>query len=122
MYEIGFIGFGEAAEASEAVLPSLDRALRFDSMRALADYTLERVAVHGRRRGAEMDEVCATLRDLGVPSAMSEGAAATQQAIGALELGRRPEGIVRDAQGIARAALRALDEARRDGRSDAQAG
>ena len=91
----------------DTVFPSLDRTLRFDTMRALADYTLERVAVHGLRRGAEMDEVCATLRDLGVPAAMSAGAATTQKAMGALRLERLP----RDAERVARAALEALERA-----------
>ena len=91
----------------DVVFPSLDRALGFDTMRALADYTLERVAMHGRRRGEEMDEVCAALRELGVPSAMSEGAAAIQKAIGALKLREVPG----DAEGIARAALAAWDGA-----------
>ncbi|MYE10816.1 MAG: DUF1932 domain-containing protein [Gammaproteobacteria bacterium] len=95
------------AGVTDTVFPSLDRALRFDTMRALADYTLERVAVHGQRRGAEMDEVCETLRDLGVPSAMSAGSAATQKAMGALSLERLP----RDAERVARAALEGLERA-----------
>ena len=91
----------------DIVFPSLDRTLDFDSMGALADYTLGRVALHGQRRGAEMDEVCATLRDLGVPNAMSEATAVTQKTLGALRLGGTPGG----AGDMARAALAALDGA-----------
>ena len=126
MYEIGFVKMirsvfvkglesiavecalaASRAGVVDTVFPSLDRALRFDTMRALADYTLERVAVHGLRRGAEMDEVCATLRDLGVPSAMSTGSATTQKTMGALRLERMPQ----DAERVAGAALEALERA-----------
>jgi hypothetical protein len=93
---------------AERIFPSLDATLRFTETRALADYTMERVALHGLRRAAEMEEVCATLEDLGLPSAMSEGAVATQRAVGALNLGAAFDAVPRDAQRIAASILEAM--------------
>jgi hypothetical protein len=82
--------------------------LRFDQARALADYTLERVATHGLRRSAEMEQVCATLDDLGVPSAMSRAAAQTQALIGNMNLQAQFDTVPGDAAQIAEAVLQTL--------------
>ncbi len=49
-------------------------------------YHLERMMAHGARRAAEMREVAATVRELGLPSRMSEAAAFWQDEIAALGL------------------------------------
>jgi 3-hydroxyisobutyrate dehydrogenase-like beta-hydroxyacid dehydrogenase len=58
-----------------------------------ADYNLDRMLVHGRRRAAEMDEVVKTLIAVGVDPAMSRGAAARQRAVGALGVTAPPPGL-----------------------------
>ncbi len=55
----------------------------------MSEYNVERMVSHGIRRAAEMREVAATLRELGVAPRMTEGTIARQQALG--ECGRAPE-------------------------------
>ncbi|MCD2178188.1 NAD(P)-dependent oxidoreductase [Rhizobium sp. C1] len=49
-------------------------------------YNLERMMVHGERRAAEMREVAATLRELGLPDRMSDAITDWQAEIAALRL------------------------------------
>ncbi|MDL2402099.1 NAD(P)-dependent oxidoreductase [Rhizobium mayense] len=49
-------------------------------------YNLERMMVHGARRAAEMREVAATVRELGLPDRMSAAIAAWQDEIAALSI------------------------------------
>ncbi|MEQ8300540.1 MAG: DUF1932 domain-containing protein [Hyphomonas sp.] len=56
-----------------------------------ANYNLERMLVHGQRRAAEMEEVCATLESLGVEPALSRGTAARQSALGQIGCGTAPD-------------------------------
>jgi 3-hydroxyisobutyrate dehydrogenase-like beta-hydroxyacid dehydrogenase len=58
---------------------------------AKADYNLDRMLAHGTRRADEMDEVVATLNDLGVDPLMSRGTAARQRTLGAT--GTNPDGL-----------------------------
>ena len=55
-----------------------------------ADYNLERMLVHGRRRADEMGEVAATLADLGVDPGMSRATAVWQRRLGR---GDAPSGL-----------------------------
>src|SRR3569623_607746 len=48
----------------------------------MADYNIERMASHGERRAAEMEESCVTLRALGVDPAMTEGTVRRQREMG----------------------------------------
>jgi 3-hydroxyisobutyrate dehydrogenase-like beta-hydroxyacid dehydrogenase len=48
------------------------------------DYNLERMASHGVRRAAEMDEVADTLRELGIDPLMATATSARQREMGAL--------------------------------------
>ncbi|KAF0174968.1 MAG: NAD(P)-dependent oxidoreductase [Hyphomonadaceae bacterium] len=57
------------------------------------DYNLDRMMVHGARRGAEMEEVVKTLQALGVGAAMSAQAAHAQHVVGALGVTAPPEGL-----------------------------
>ena len=94
------------AGLDETIFPSLDNVLRHTTARGLTDYTMERVAVHGIRRAAEMEEVCATLAELGVPSHMSQAAVRMQRLIGNMHLSDVPV----DSSVISRLVLNILSE------------
>ena len=96
------------AGLAERIFPTLDDVLRFTATKALADYTMERVATHGLRRSAEMMEVCDTLTDLGTPSWMSEGSVKTEALVGSLNLSEQFGEVPRNAERIAIAVLKAL--------------
>ncbi|MBP7002782.1 NAD(P)-dependent oxidoreductase [Amaricoccus sp.] len=61
---------------------------------ARAAYNLERMMVHGTRRAAEMREVAATLRELGLPDRLALATAEWQAQIGALGLAGGEDGLV----------------------------
>jgi 3-hydroxyisobutyrate dehydrogenase-like beta-hydroxyacid dehydrogenase len=84
------------AGVENAVLASLQSSDPAVDWKARAAYNLERMMVHGKRRAAEMNEVAATLRDLGLPDRMSAAAADWQSQIGELEL--RPEEVTLEAR------------------------
>jgi 3-hydroxyisobutyrate dehydrogenase-like beta-hydroxyacid dehydrogenase len=67
----------------------------------ISEYNLERMASHGERRAAEMEESAATLRELGLDPLMVEATVARQREMGAI--GRDDE--VREAVNAGRAAL-----------------
>jgi 3-hydroxyisobutyrate dehydrogenase-like beta-hydroxyacid dehydrogenase len=48
----------------------------------MADYNIERMASHGERRAAEMEESCVTLRELGIDPSMTEGTVKRQREMG----------------------------------------
>jgi 3-hydroxyisobutyrate dehydrogenase-like beta-hydroxyacid dehydrogenase len=54
----------------------------------IVPYNLERMASHGERRAAEMEEVAATLRELGVEPLMTQATVKRQREMG--EIGRQP--------------------------------
>lgn len=81
-----------AAGVRDEVIASLDASWPGADWRTRADYNLERMIVHGRRRAAEMDEVVRTLDALGIDPAMSRATAARQRAIGSIDV-RAPEGL-----------------------------
>jgi 3-hydroxyisobutyrate dehydrogenase-like beta-hydroxyacid dehydrogenase len=68
---------GDAAGVRADVLASLG-----DEWPAHADYNIERMATHGLRRAAEMEEVAKTLVALGIEPVMTRGTIARQRAIG----------------------------------------
>jgi 3-hydroxyisobutyrate dehydrogenase-like beta-hydroxyacid dehydrogenase len=66
--------------AEDRVLASLDRTYPHMGWAGdLPDYLVSRVAEHGRRRAAEMLEVAATLRDIGLEPLMAAATAERQQ-------------------------------------------
>ena len=75
-----------AAGVQDEILASLDASFPGFDWKGRADYNLDRMIVHGRRRAAEMIESSATARDLGLAGEMAAAAAAWQQRIGALDL------------------------------------
>ena len=76
------------------ILASAGNTLGIDDMAGLADYVMERVAVHGARRAAEMQEVAKTLAELGMPNDMATAIAHGQARIASLELSGRFDGNV----------------------------
>lgn len=83
-----------AAEAgvTDAVIAALDASWQEQGWAERFDYNLNRMLAHGTRRSAEMDEVAATLADLGIDPAMSRAAAGWQRSIGGIGAGV-PEGL-----------------------------
>jgi 3-hydroxyisobutyrate dehydrogenase-like beta-hydroxyacid dehydrogenase len=67
----------------------------------IADYNLERMASHGERRAAEMEESAATLRELGVDPLMVDSTVKRQREMGAI--GKRE--AVRETLKLGRAAI-----------------
>lgn len=63
----------DAAGVTQEVLSSLDASERARPWAERAAYNLERMATHGERRAAEMEEVARTLTVLGVAPVMTEG-------------------------------------------------
>jgi 3-hydroxyisobutyrate dehydrogenase-like beta-hydroxyacid dehydrogenase len=70
----------EVAASMRNNYPGLDWA-------KMVPYNLERMAVHGQRRAAEMEEVADTLRELGVEPLMTSGTIKRQREMG--EIGRQ---------------------------------
>jgi D-arabinose 5-phosphate isomerase GutQ len=50
----------------------------------MGDYNIERMASHGERRAAEMEESAATLRELGMEPLMVEATVKRQREMGAI--------------------------------------
>jgi len=76
------------------ILASAGKTLGIDDMAGLADYVMERVAVHGARRSAEMFEVAKTLSELGMPNDMATATAHSQARIARLQLAQSFDGNV----------------------------
>ena len=81
----------ECAAAAEAegvldeVMASLDASEKPEPWMARIVYNRERMATHGLRRAAEMDEACAMLESLGVEPVMSRGTVKLQRAAASKE-------------------------------------
>jgi 3-hydroxyisobutyrate dehydrogenase-like beta-hydroxyacid dehydrogenase len=71
------------AGVEEAVLDSLQLSDPGIDWRARGSYNLERMRHHGTRRAAEMREVAATLRDLGLPDRLAAATVEWQAQVGA---------------------------------------
>jgi 3-hydroxyisobutyrate dehydrogenase-like beta-hydroxyacid dehydrogenase len=68
----------------DAVADSMKNNYPGIDFKQVADYNLERMANHGERRAAEMEESCATLRELGLDPAMTESTVKRQREMGRL--------------------------------------
>ena len=96
---------GEAGVADE-VIASLDASHPGTDWRARGGYNLERMAVHGRRRAAELEEVAKTLRDLGLPDDMARATVLWERRVGDLGLDVPAEHDLNTLSGPLRDALR----------------
>lgn len=76
------------------ILQSAGKTLGIDDMVGLADYVMERAAVHGRRRAAEMREVAKTLEELGLSNEMAAATARYQDQIADMNLASSFDGDV----------------------------
>lgn len=76
------LGAARAYGAEGIVLDSLRETFaKMGSTADLPGYLISRVAEHGRRRAAEMREVCETLREADLPPLMSEACAQLQDRV-----------------------------------------
>ena len=97
-----------AAGVEEEVLPSLkDGHPKLDVAKRAA-YNFERSLQHGARRAAEMEEVAATLTELGLPNGMAKATAEWQRAIAASGAETPDEGEEADYRIFAERILRRL--------------
>lgn len=69
----------EAAGVTDEVLASLDASEKITGWQTRAAYNLERMATHGLRRAAEMEESASTLAALGVEPVMTAGTVRRQR-------------------------------------------
>jgi 3-hydroxyisobutyrate dehydrogenase-like beta-hydroxyacid dehydrogenase len=74
----------QASGATEAVIASLDASGPGADWARRADYNLDRMMVHGRRRAAEMEEALNMLGDLGLDGPMTEATIAWHRKIGSM--------------------------------------
>ncbi len=74
----------ERADLLEEVTASLKNNYPGIDWKETTTYNLERMASHGERRAAEMEESAATLRELGLDPLMTEGTVAHQREMGRL--------------------------------------
>lgn len=77
---------GRLAGVDEQVLASLEASHPGFEWTKRAGYNLERMAQHGIRRAAEMDEVCEFLHHLGIDEPLSAGTVRWQRRVGELGL------------------------------------
>ena len=75
--------------ADDRVWASLQESHPGIHWKQLADYMVNRVAVHGERRAHEMEEVAETLRSVGIDPIMSEAAARRQRWAAEMQLASR---------------------------------
>ncbi|MEJ2457151.1 MAG: DUF1932 domain-containing protein [Novosphingobium sp.] len=83
----------QAEGVVDDVLASLDASEKAISWRERADYNLDRMLVHGRRRAVEMGEAAEMLRALGIAPLMTDNTVRRQQALGELEISPPPGGL-----------------------------
>ncbi len=82
-----------SAGVLDEVLASLDASEKHISWRERADYNLDRMLLHGRRRSAEMAESRDMIRHLGITPRMTENTVDWQQGLGELGIAPLPEGL-----------------------------
>ena len=94
----------EVAVSMQNNYPTLD-------FKQIADYNIERMASHGERRAAEMEESCVTLRELGLDPAMTEGTVKRQREMGRIGKVEAVRKTLHDGHG---AMLKAISAAKGD--------
>ena len=87
---------------TDEILVSAGKTLGIADLPSLADYMMERVALHGARRAAEMREVAKTLNELGLSGFMAAATAVHQQMVADMRLPDRMQ-VRRDRAVLARA-------------------
>lgn len=92
-----------AAGVEEAVIASLQASDPGINWAERGSYNLDRMLVHGTRRAAEMVEVAATLRELGLPDRMVQATIPWQAELAALRLDPGPDELAERVDMILRA-------------------
>ena len=82
--------------------------------RKVTDYNVERMASHGERRAAEMEESAATLRELGLDPLMTDGTVKRQREMGALGKDEDVRAALQQGAAAALDAISAAKARRRD--------
>lgn len=99
------------AGVTDQVMASLAKSFPGLDWQRTIEYNLERMAHHGARRAAEMEEVADTLRELGLEPLMATATAARQREMGELGRQEKVRGTIRRGRA---AMLAALSTAARD--------
>ena len=99
------------ADLLEEVTASLKNNYPSLDWTKIADYNLERMASHGERRAAEMEESAATLRELGLDPLMVEATVARQREMGTLGKNDNVRATLKDGRA---AMLNAISTAAKD--------
>jgi 3-hydroxyisobutyrate dehydrogenase-like beta-hydroxyacid dehydrogenase len=73
----------------DRILLSAEKTLGIKNIKKLADYFMERSALHGLRRSDEMNEVVKTLKEMKLSSHMSKAISNHQKMIGKLKLKKK---------------------------------
>ena len=103
----------ESVTASQAlgldtrILASAGKTLGMADMPGLADYFMERTAVHAKRRAAEMREVAKTLEELGLSHYLPTATALHQDMIAEMDISSQFEGAVPQDRTVLAPAMRA---------------
>ncbi|AIT82006.1 NAD(P)-dependent oxidoreductase [Novosphingobium pentaromativorans] len=90
-----------AEGVAQEVLASLDASEKSVGWAERADYNLDRMLIHGRRRAAEMQEAAQMLRSLGIDPLMTDNTVNWQRSLGQLAMTPLPEGYEAKLAGIA---------------------
>lgn len=88
------------AGVEDAVLASLQASDPGIDWRARGAYNLERMMVHGARRASEVEEVCVTLREFGLPDWMSQGTVTWQRTIAGLSVNPGDDDLAQRADAV----------------------
>jgi 3-hydroxyisobutyrate dehydrogenase-like beta-hydroxyacid dehydrogenase len=99
------------AGVEEQVIASLSKSFPTLDWSKIIEYNLERMASHGTRRAAEMEEVADTLRELGVEPHMATATVERQRQMG--QIGKQPS-VRGSLRGGRTALLRAISAAASD--------
>jgi 3-hydroxyisobutyrate dehydrogenase-like beta-hydroxyacid dehydrogenase len=100
------------AGVEDQVIASLAKSFPTLDWSRLIEYNLERMASHGARRAAEMEEVADTLRELGIEPLMATATAERQREMGRLGRNDNVRGTLKQGR---TAMLTAISAAARDG-------
>ena len=88
------------------ILTSAGKTLGIEDMPGLADYVMERVARHGRRRAAELREVAKTLDELGLSNYLPTAIAVHQDMVADLNLAEHFSGNIPENRALLATAMR----------------
>lgn len=92
------------------ILSSAGRTLGIDDMPGLADYVMERVAHHGRRRAAELREVAKTLEELGLSNYLPVAIAQHQDMVADFNLAEKFQQAIPQRRAVLAPAMRAAQK------------